>query len=630
MDRKIVRSVSPIKMPNLRQFKHFKKVLSVKEYFFVKVLFLILAINILMLGLNFFNKHVKAVPAPGGEYTEGMIGSPQYINPLYYSVNDIDRDIGSLIYSSLFNRGEDGTLEEDLIVNYEKKDEGKKYIAEIDHNARWHNGDEITADDVVFTFNAIKDSNYNSPIKGMFNGVKIKATAKKELEFTLEESIPDFAYYLTFGILPSRLWGQVDPGAVKLTQLNLKPIGSGPFKFDSLTKNESGKILSYKLTRNDEYYGNRPFLDNITFKFFINEFEAIDNLNKNKIDGISHIDASNIDDIAAQNSLNIYNLDTSRITSLFLNQKKPFLKERDFRELLTVSMNKNKIIEEVMGDAVSRNLGPIPSFHPAYGECLTPENDCTNKYLFDKKRTEVLLSKLKLRKEWIEREELDALKDKQKRISEQEGSEEEEEEKEKLSKTERQKIILGEGEWLYSTSSEDEIKQYVILDLLVGEDERYIELAQKIKETWEDLGIKVVLNTENLAQIQSQAVNKKDFDVLLYSYNLGNIDDIYYFWHSSQAEKQKLNLSGYENEEVDKAIERLRKETNKEKRNEQLKIIQKNITTDIPAIFLFSFDYIYPQSKKIKNFDVENISKPSDRFANINEWYIKTSKVIDW
>ena len=122
----------------------------------------------------------------------------------------------------------------------------------------------------------------------------------------------------------------------------------------------------------------------------------------------------------------------------------------------------------------------------------------------------------------------------------------------------------------------------------------------------------------------------RNFDALIYGEITGADPDPYAFWHSSQIGQSGLNIADYANKEVDKLLEDGRLSSGREARQEKYEKFQKIIAEDEPAVFLYSPNYIYVQSKKIKGFNIKSIILPSDRFSDIDQWYINTGKKIIW
>jgi peptide/nickel transport system substrate-binding protein len=104
------------------------------------------------------------------------------------------------------------------------------------------------------------------------------------------------------------------------------------------------------------------------------------------------------------------------------------------------------------------------------------------------------------------------------------------------------------------------------------------------------------------------------------------IPDPFPFWHSSQKKDPGLNLGLYENKKVDKLLEENRQNLDKEKRAELLKEFQEILIEEAPAVFLYNPDYLYFVSKEIKGIKPGIITTPSQRFSNIEQWYIKTKR----
>ncbi|MBN2854313.1 hypothetical protein JXK06_02145, partial [Patescibacteria group bacterium] len=236
LDKKLVYSLSPKKIPDGKQLRHLGKFLKPKEIFFIRFFLLIFVLSFVFLAYSFFNKKLISLPKHGGIYSEALVGYPKNINPLYSEGREVDNDISSLIYSSLFRYNKNGILENDLVELVEIKEEGKEYLIKIKDNVKWHDGSSLTADDVVFTFNLIKNESYRSPLRQAFVDVNIEKIDNLFVKFILPEAYAPFNGLLTFGILPKSLWENSNPDSIILSELNLKPIGSGPFKFKSISK----------------------------------------------------------------------------------------------------------------------------------------------------------------------------------------------------------------------------------------------------------------------------------------------------------------------------------------------------------------------------------------------------------
>lgn len=372
MDQKLVYSLSDRKVPNGRQLKHLKKFLSPKEFLVVKICVLLIVINAAYLGVLFVKKHLEYVPVAGGEYVEGVVGYPKTINPLYAANRDIDRDLSRLIYSSLFTYNSNGEIVNDLVNDFKISSDGKEYTIQIRDNVQWHNGEKLTADDVVFTFYLIKNPDYNSPLRNSLTGVQAEKIDERTIKFTLSEAYAPFPELLTFGVLPQKIWENIDSGAALLSELNLKPVGSGPYKFKSLVKNKNGYLKEYNLVVNDEYYNKKPYLKNVVFKFYVTSQEAIKALNDNQIDGLNYLPVSERGELLAKNSLFFHELGLTQIVSLFFNStKNDKLADKDTRKALAMAIDKGQLLEDVYQGVYKRADGPILENNFAYNSNIT-------------------------------------------------------------------------------------------------------------------------------------------------------------------------------------------------------------------------------------------------------------------
>lgn len=359
-DRNLIYDLAPRKIPNSSQLKHLNRFLNPKEYLIVKICFLLIVINLVYLGVVFINKHLQYSPVSGGEYIEGVVGYPKTINPLYSASRDIDDDLSRLIYSSLFRYDPYGGIVNDLADSLSIENGGKDYIIRIKNGVQWHNGENLTADDVLFTFNLIKDQEYRSPLRISFTGVTIEKVDDQTIKFILSEPYAPFLELLTFGILPKSIWENINPAFFSLSDLNLKPIGSGPYKFKSFTKNKDGDLKEYHLVVNENYYGQIPYINDVDFKFFIDYPEAIRALNNNQINGLSYLPLEERKELLAQNSLWFHELVRPQIVAIFFNQEKnKTLADKNIRIALATAINRDQLIQELFFGAYQKIDGPI-------------------------------------------------------------------------------------------------------------------------------------------------------------------------------------------------------------------------------------------------------------------------------
>jgi peptide/nickel transport system substrate-binding protein len=103
--------------------------------------------------------------------------------------------------------------------------------------------------------------------------------------------------------------------------------------------------------------------------------------------------------------------------------------------------------------------------------------------------------------------------------------------------------------------------------------------------------------------------------------------DFFAFWHSSQRNDPGLNISMYANSKVDKLLEDARKTQDVSVRMEKYKAFETEVRKDVPAVFLYSPEFIYITPDKVKEVSIGVITLPYERFLNINNWYIETNNL---
>lgn len=606
LDKKLVFSLAKSRWPSLKQFSYIKKYLSQAERLVIGSCLMVILLSSLFLAVRFYKTHLQIIPAAGGDYIEGVVGSIKYINPLYSTVSDVDSDIASLVYSSLFRRGANAQLVNDLAESYQMSQDGKIYTIKIKADATWHNGSLLTVDDIIFTFQTIKNSDYKSPLRARFSGVEIEKIDDKTVRFNLAEPYAAFLDLLNFGILPQELWQQIEPASASLAELNLKPVGSGAYKFKSLVKDKSGNIRTYILTRNERYYGSKAHINTISFKLFGNLQETISALNNNLINGISYLPEQDKSLVVAQDSLNFYNLSLPKLSAIFFNSKFSLaLMDKRVRQALAYAIDKNKIVNEVMLGNARVIDGPILPNSFAY-------NNEIKKYDYNTATSSRLLAEAG----WkiAELTAADIAQAKADLTNKDEA----------IKKSAEAKVKMGVGKWLIKDNN------YLAITLTTVDNQEYGQAAELIAKFWQEINIKTKINLIPANQIQTDVIRPRNFSALFYSAIAGADPDPYAFWHSSQIGQAGLNIADYVNKEVDKLLEDGRLTNDVKVRQEKYKKFQEILAEDEPASFLYSPSYTYIQSKNIKGFKVKSIILPSDRFTDVNQWYIKTGKKIVW
>lgn len=612
-------------LPSFKQLKQLPKTLSKKEAVWLKIFGWLIIFSLLFSATSWYWQNVEIVPRAGGDYTEGIVGAPVYINPILAQTNDVDLDLSRLIFSSLMKYDKDGNLAPDLVADYQISEDQTVYTFTLKDNVVWHDQKPLSADDVVFTVKSIQNQEFKSPLLISLRGVKIEKTGDNQISFTLKTPYTPFLSILTFGVLPEHVWGNIPPANSRLAELNLKPIGSGPWQFKALTRDRQGNLKSYSLEPNENYYGDKPYLKQLVFKFYAGFDEAVQALANKQIQGISFIPQDYTDQVAKNKNAVIKSLRLPQYTAVFFNRRaNVLLKNEKIRQSLAMSIDKNEIINQALKNEGEAIDGPILPGYLGYHLNI-------KKYSFDLETANRLLdldgwNKI-TPKEYLEAEQ------KLKAEEESADSDETDEDSSADSGAETSADEPAEtGEEIEIDLDQEFFRQkkdsLLKISLTTVDQPEYVKAAEIIKQSWQKIGVRVDLIIIEGTKIQQEVISPRGYQALLFGEIIGSDPDPYPFWHSSQTEDPGLNLALFANSQADKLIIEARQTNNLEEREKKYIAFQDILAGEIPAIFLYNPIYTYVIDKTIKGFAISRIILPADRFNGLEQWFIKTKRKL--
>ena len=586
------------------------------------------------MGVVYATNSLEEIPAVGGQYTEAVVGSPEFINPIFAPLNDVDQDIARLVYSGLLAYDEHQNLVSDLAERYEESEDKKVYTFFLRQGVVWHDGEPFTAHDVAFTFETIQNPAINSPLRVAFEGVGVEALDDDTVRFTLSETFSPFLASLTVGILPEHIWFGISEDRIRLAQQNLRPVGTGPFAFKDYFKDDIGQIHSFTLKRFDRFYREPAFIEEVVFRFFA-DYDgpdgAIAAIREQKVDGLSFVPYDLRERVERKHVI-LHTLRLPQYTALFFNQERqPILQDADVRFALAAGLDKERIVRESLKGEGQTIDGPILpgsiGFHaeiPRVEYSLDRANEALDK-TWKRMTVEEYRAKRKAAlAEQIQSESENAplsaptTTDGGSVSTSTPAVEENDAEIEALLDAE-----INQAQTFYRQNDAGAILH---LTVVTADRPEYRQAAGLIVGFWQDMGIETSVRYVSPKDISRDVLKTREYDVLLYGIILGSDPDQFAFWHSSQVNFPGLNVSGYVNRAVDAILEEIRATTDQAKVTELYVKFQEAILSDRPAIFLYTPIYTYVTSDDIQGIQVEEIFMPSDRFAGMTHWYMKTKK----
>lgn len=515
---------------------------------------LILATSSFITLVQLNDSFVTEVPKDGGEFIEGLVGAPRFINPIL-AISDIDRDITQLVYSGLLRINTEGELITDLAEEYSVSEDGLNYYFKIKDSAVFHDGTNVTTDDIMFTISRIQDPSVKSPRRPNWDGVRIEKINEKELVFNLPAPYAPFIFNTTIGILPQHKWQNISTEEFSFSVLNTNPIGSGPYEVRNIRRDTDEIITSYELQSFSKYTIKKPYINRIIINFYRTEDTLIEAFNKKQIQSIHSISPRSISELQIRNH-SIITLPYSRVFALFFNQNRSnILAEQEVREALNASINRGSLIDSVLQGYATPLYGPLDLF----------SDQNTNQFDFSLENAKNILDGTSLEEETL----------------------------------------------VISTNNVPEL----------------IAVGEKITEYFGALGLNTELDIQDINELTSNTIRPREYQAILFGNVINRDLDYYAFWHSSQRNDPGLNLSLYTSIDSDRALEEARSIIDSDEKLELLQNFEKEVINDVPALFLYSPDFIYIVPQAISSQFPHIVVTSSDRFAEVYNWYIETEKV---
>jgi peptide/nickel transport system substrate-binding protein len=548
--------------------------------------------SVLVLGLmGYLALSTVAVSQPlaGGTYVEGLTALPQQFNPL---VGDAARDpsgadIQSLIFEGLMRTGSDGLPEPALAEALPKSSpDGTVYTFTLRPDLNWQDGVPITVDDVLFTLRAVQGRGFTGDpaVGALWRNVLIDKVGDRSVRCTLGAPFAPFLSRATFPILPAHLLRDIPPDQWGSAPFNRKPIGAGPYQLSELTGEHA------LLTANPGYYGGRPFIDSIEFRFFANAQAALAALSRGEIMGLGFLSTNELGQSNLPRNVVRHAIPLDSYTVLTFNLRDGPLADQELRRALARGLDKDALIKQALGDQATRLDTPIlPGWWADAQDVVW--------YPYDQQRA------------------ADAL------------------------------TSLG---W---TPAADGVRTKggipLLLPLITDSAPDRVAAAQDIARQWGAIGVKVEVQQLDSATLAKRLENR-DFILALHGWQrLGPDPDVYSLWHSSQAARGD-NYAGMHDDQIDELLTNARLDLDIPTRSASYAAFQQRWVDLAPSITLYQTLFVYATSRQLEGLGFDEAAPdPSrsegspidiasnhlllgreDRFRNVARWFVRSAREI--
>ncbi|NUM46325.1 MAG: peptide ABC transporter substrate-binding protein [Anaerolineales bacterium] len=540
------------------------------------VILALAAIALILLGQqpNVLPPNVQNTPQPiaGGLYTEGLVGSPSRLNPLLDFYNQPDRDIDHLLYSSLIHFDERGIPNPDLAESYGITQDGTTYTFSIRQNARWHDGEPVTSQDIIFTIELMRDPNMPVPqdLRDLWNDIEVEAINDSLIQFHLPEPLSPFLDYLTFGILPEHLLGSLTTAEIVDAPFNLQPIGSGPYRFSQFLV-ENDQIVGVELIAFEQYHFPRAFIDKLVFRYYPDSQTALTAFQNGEVNGVSQITSDVLPTALAEPGLSLYTSRLPQLTLVFFNldsPRHPFFQELAVRQALMHALNRQRLVNEVLGGQAILANGPIFPGTWAYLDV-----DELPAYDVDAG--------------------IDLLKAAEYTIPAEGGD------------------VRAKGD------------EFLRFTLLHPDDALHTQIAEIIQSSWAQIGVEVELEALPYPELV-EALTARDYAATLVDLNLTRSPDPdpYPFWHQAQITGGQ-NYAQWDDRVASEYLEQARITLDLTERARLYRNFQVRFARELPALPLYYPVYTYAVSSEVQGVRVGPLFDPSDRLSYLPQWFLQ-------
>lgn len=511
----------------------------------------------------------------GGTYSEGMVGNFTNANPLY-ATSLVDSSVSRLLFAGLLKYDANNKLVGDLAEKLTIDDTGKVYTVTLHSNLTWHDGQPLTADDVVFTIQTIQNPDAGSPLFASWRGIVSKAIDSRTITFTLTNSFAPFIYSLTTGIVPKHSLQSVQPAQLRSSLFNTAhPIGAGPFRWETIEligNSQESRQQSIGLLAFDHYHTNPPAIERFLIKTYSDQDHLLASYKKQEINTLVGLDRVP-EELTKDKDIGEYNVPLTAENMAFFNIDSEILKDARVRQALVYGVN--------VGDTV-KDLG--------YPVVIADEPLLRDQLGYSPATRQLATDIAQAKK------------------------------------------ILDEAGWKLPDKGQIRMNGKTKLELkfVAQNTTDYVYMTQKLQKAWAALGIGTQVTLVTDSELQP-AIKGRGYDVLLYGISMGIDPDVFAYWHSTQADpisQTRLNFSNYKSAIVDKALESGRSRLDPTLRAAKYLPFLQAWRNDAPALALYQPRFLYITRGSLAGFSPKSLNSATDRFANVENWMIRRDYTI--
>jgi peptide/nickel transport system substrate-binding protein len=494
-------------------------------------------------------------------FTEGSVGAITSFNPLFLSANYVDKIVESLVFNKFIYIDEEGNPIAGIANKWTASADKSEYVFEINDNILWQNGNPLTIDDIMFTFQTAQTlaEEYEYDTVGVsLQGVTIEKVGEKSVKFKLTEKNPTFFEAVSIYIVPKLVLEDVSLEDMPFNIFAMYPVGTGKYRVSRVSQNAVYLV-------DNEYDDYDLDIKNIVFRIFP-DYESLDTaFRTGLLDAVGGWDSESLSFVKEYpNYVKIEKKENYKTKLIFFNLRKDSLKEENLRIGLSYLFNRDELLERA-------KISGVPIYGPYASDSWVYNKDASY-YKYNPEKAALYLKNVGYER--------------------------------------------PEGSRYYQTK-DNEILSFTTTYF---ESESNNRLVDALKEMMEQEGVILKIEKLNYTQITQEIIATRDFELLLYEIETTIDPDQYNLWHSLKSNYPDLNLSGYSYERVDILLEDARRNIDDKIRLQRYMLFQKYLVADAPVVFLYQPNYVYIYDNDLKGVDLRNINFSYERFHNVQDW----------
>ncbi|MBI4653588.1 MAG: peptide-binding protein [Nitrospirae bacterium] len=497
--------------------------------------------------------------------TVGFLADAKRLLPMLAS-DSASGDISGLVFNGLTKYDKNIKITGDLAESWTVSPNGLTITFNLKKGVKWQDGVELTADDVLFTYQKVTDPKVATPYSSNYGPVKmVEAIDKYTIKVTYSEPYAPALESWGMGIIPKHMLNGKD---INTDEFNRKPIGTGPYKFREWVTGQ--KIV---IEANDNYFEGRPKIDQYIAKITTDQQTMFLELQAGIL-GLMNLTPIQFkvqsEKAIIKKYFQKFNYPAFAYTYLGYNLLDPRFADKRVRQAITYAINKKAIINGVLFGYGTPCTGPFPPESWAY-------NPNVKTYEYD---------------------------------------------------PEKAKALFKEAGWAIGKSGflEKDNKPFSFTILINQGNDVRLKTAQIIQQDLKRIGIDIKVTVLEWQTMLHEFIDKKKFEAIILGWGLSRDPDMYDIWHSSKTKEGEFNFISYKNPEVDRLLLEGRRTFDIEKRKKIYNIIHELLAEEQPYTFLYVPDALPILHKRFKGVEKTALGIAHDWPMH---WYVPKNKA-EW